>query len=143
MAIPCEAWANSETDPDGLTPRLANQTRGERDMEEGRKPAKRGGRIPRRGGSTEEAIEALKNSDLCEVRLIVCTQPSLVKSITSKTPEIMEVALVGGDNAAKLDWAEDRLGGTVSLEDVYESGQEVDVVGVTKGKGWQGSIKRW
>ena len=29
-----EAWANSDSDPDGLTPRLANQTRGERDMED-------------------------------------------------------------------------------------------------------------
>ncbi|MBM30786.1 MAG: 50S ribosomal protein L3 [Gammaproteobacteria bacterium] len=138
-----EAWANADSDPDGLTPRLANQTRGERDVEEGRKPAKRGGRIPKRGGSTEEAMEALRNADLCEVRLIVCTQPSLVKSVTSKTPEIMEVALVGGDEAAKLDWAEERLGGNISLEDVYDAGQEVDVVGVTKGKGWQGSIKRW
>ena len=138
-----EAWANADSDPDGLTPRLANQTRGERDVEEGRKPAKRGGRIPKRGGSTEEAMEALRNADLCEVRLIVCTQPSLVKSVTSKTPEIMEVALVGGDDAAKLDWAEGRLGGNISLEDVYDAGQEVDVVGVTKGKGWQGSIKRW
>ena len=112
-------------------------------MEEGRKPAKRGGRIPKRGGSTEEAMEALRNSDLCEVRIIVCTQPSLVKSVTSKTPEIMEVALVGGDNASKLDWAEERLGGMISVDDVYEAGQEIDVVGVTKGKGWQGAIKRW
>ena len=55
----------------------------------------------------------------------------------------MEVALVGGDNASKLEWAEERLGGSISLDDVYEPGQEVDVVGVTKGKGWQGSIKRW
>ena len=138
-----EAWASADSDPVGLTPRLANQTRGERAMEEGRKPAKRGGRIPKRGGSTEEAMEALRNSDLCEVRIIVCTQPSLVKSVTSKTPEIMEVALVGGDNASKLDWAEERLGGTITVDDVYEAGQEIDVVGVTKGKGWQGSIKRW
>ena len=55
----------------------------------------------------------------------------------------MEVSLVGGDNASKLEWAEERLGGSISLDDVYEPGQEIDVVGVTKGKGWQGSIKRW
>ena len=33
-----EAWANSDEGPTGLHPRFANQTRGERDAEEGRKP---------------------------------------------------------------------------------------------------------
>ena len=139
-----EAWFNSDTGPEGLSPRLANQSRGERDAEEGRKPSKRAGRIPSRGeGSPDAALEALREADLCEVRLIVSTQPALVKSVSSKTPEIMEVALAGGDNASKLDWAEERLGGAITLDDVYETGQEIDVVGVTKGKGWQGAIKRW
>ena len=139
-----EAWSDSDSGPDGLMPRLANQSRGERDIEEGRKPSMRGGRIPSRSDSSSDAaLEALRNADLCEVRLIVSTQPALVKSVTSKTPEIMEVALAGGDNGAKLEWAIERLGGTISLDDVYQTGQEIDVVGVTKGKGWQGSIKRW
>ena len=139
-----EARHDSDGGPEGLMPRLANQSRGERDAEEGRKPSKRAGRIPARGnGSPEEALKALREADLCEVRLIVSTQPALVKSVSSKTPEIMEVALAGGDNAAKLDWAEEKMGGTITLDDVYQTGQEIDVAGVTKGKGWQGSIKRW
>jgi large subunit ribosomal protein L3 len=140
-----EIWTDiSQGGPDNLTPRFANQTRGARDIEEGRKPAKRGGRIPNRGkGAQEAAIESLREQDLSEVRLIVSTQPNLVRSIPSKTPEIMEVGLVGGDNGTKLDWAMERLGGQIGLEDVYQAGQEVDVVGVTKGKGSQGSIKRF
>ena len=139
-----EAWHDSDGGPEGLMPRLANQSRGERDAEEGRKPSKRAGRIPvREGSSPEEALKALREADLCEVRMIVSTQPALVKSVSSKTPEIMEVALAGGDNAAKLDWAEEKMGGTITLDDVYQTGQEIDVAGVTKGKGWQGSIKRW
>ena len=140
-----EFWINaSDEGPQGLMPRFANQTRGERDAEEGRKPEKRAGRIPgRSNGSSEEAFEALVNSDLCDVRLIVATQPAMVKSINSKTPEIMEVGLVGGDNNEKLMWAKERLGGTITASDVYDVGTEIDVIGVTKGKGWQGSIKRW
>ncbi|MBF93508.1 MAG: 50S ribosomal protein L3 [Euryarchaeota archaeon] len=140
-----EVWADiSEESPANLFPRFANQTRGERDVEEGRKPATRGGRIPKRGAkSTEESLKSLSEQDLTEVRIIVSTQPEMVRSIPSKTPEIMEIALLGGDNQAKLDWAMERLGGKVGLEDVYEVGQEIDVVGVTKGKGWQGSIKRF
>ena len=139
-----EVWSNSSEGPDGLHPRYANQTRGERDAEEGRKPAKRAGRIPVRDGETNaDAFEALSGSNLCEVRLIVATQPSLVKSVPSKTPELMEIGLVGGDNTAKLEWAKDRLGGEITVADVYDSGQEIDVVGITKGKGFQGVIKRF
>ena len=140
-----EAWADvSQDSPENLFPRFANQSRGERDLEEGRKPAKRGGRIPRRSEvPTDDALNFLREQDLCEVRLIVSTQPQLVRSIPSKTPEIMEVGLVGGDTSEKLDWAQERLGGQIGLEDIYQAGQEVDVVGVTKGKGWQGSIKRF
>ena len=140
-----EVWTDiSQGGPENLVPRFANQTRGERDIEEGRKPAKRGGRIPSRSnGSQEASIESLRGQDLSEVRLIVSTQPNMVGSIPSKTPEIMEVDLVGGDTEAKLDWAMERLGGQIGLDDVYQAGQEVDVVGVTKGKGWQGSIKRF
>ena len=139
-----EVWANSEEGPSGLHPRFANQTRGERDQEEGRKPAKRAGRIPVRDGeSNEEAFEALSGASLCEIRLIVSTQPSLVKSVPSKTPEIMEVGLVGGDNSEKIEWAKERLGGEITIADVYDSGQEIDVVGITKGKGFQGVVKRF
>ena len=55
----------------------------------------------------------------------------------------MEVGLVGGDNAAKLEWAKERLGGEITVADVYDSGQEIDVVGITKGKGFQGVVKRF
>ena len=140
-----EVWTDvSEESPTNLFPRLANQTRGERDEEQGRKPAKRGGRIPKRPSKpTEEAANSLREQDLSEVRLIVCTQPESVRSVPSKTPEIMEMGLTGGDIEAKLEWALERLGGEIGIEDVYDVGQEVDVVGVTKGKGGQGSIKRF
>lgn len=142
-----EVWSNiSESGPEGLMPRLANDTRGKRDIDEGRKPAKRAGRIPLSNGENmDKSFEALKNesNNLCELRLIVATQPTLVKSIPTKTPEIMEVGLVGGNNDEKLDWAKDRLGNFIGVEDVFKVGNDIDVVGVTKGKGWQGSIKRW
>ena len=58
-----EAWADlTDSSPDGLMPRLANQTRGERD-EQGRKPAKRGGRIPSRSGSAEGALGIPQRSE--------------------------------------------------------------------------------
>ena len=55
----------------------------------------------------------------------------------------MELGLVGGDSAAKLEWAKENLGQELSIGDVFEEGVFVDAVGVTKGYGWQGVIKRF
>jgi large subunit ribosomal protein L3 len=55
----------------------------------------------------------------------------------------MEMMLTGGDTQAKLDWAKEHLGKEFEFGDVFEAGKDVDVIGVTKGKGWQGVIKRF
>ena len=55
----------------------------------------------------------------------------------------MELNLVGGTSTEKLEWAKERLGSEITIEDVWEGGQEIDVIGITKGKGFQGSVKRW
>ena len=78
-----------------------------------------------------------------EVRIIAATQPRLVSGSPSKTSEIMELNLIGGSSTEKLEWAKERLGAEITIEDVWEDGQEIDVIGITKGKGFQGSVKRW
>jgi len=35
------------------------------------------------------------------------------------------------------------VGGEIKADDVFKVGQKVDVAGITKGKGFQGTIKRW
>ena len=63
-----EVWCEPDDLPSGLTPRLANATRGERDAAEGRKPAKRSGRIPARStGFNQAAFDSLLSSYLVEV----------------------------------------------------------------------------
>jgi large subunit ribosomal protein L3 len=65
-----EVWADpSDSGPEGLMPRLANDTKGKRDAEDGKKPEKRAGRIPiRNGENIEKSFEALKSNNLCEIR---------------------------------------------------------------------------
>ncbi|MGH8090968.1 MAG: 50S ribosomal protein L3 [Rudaea sp.] len=36
-----------------------------------------------------------------------------------------------------------QIGGEIKADEVFKAGQMVDVAGVTKGKGFQGTIKRW
>lgn len=44
---------------------------------------------------------------------------------------------VGTEDAGKYE-----VGGEIKVDDVFEAGQTVDVAGVSKGKGFQGTIKR-
>lgn len=78
-----------------------------------------------------------------EVRLIVHTQPHLVGSIPSKTPEIFEIGVSGSKFEEKRKWALDMLGKAVKIGEFVKEGDMVDVVCISKGKGFQGHIKRF
>ncbi|MGC8954188.1 MAG: 50S ribosomal protein L3, partial [Desulfurococcus sp.] len=58
-------------------------------------------------------------------------------------PEIIELKIGGGSIDERLKYAEGILGGYVRASDVFMEGQFVDVIGVTKGKGFQGVVKRF
>lgn len=80
-------------------------------------------------------------SDFDEIRLLVQTQPRLT-SLGAKKPHLLEVAL-GGENEEKLKYAQQKLGGEVKVEEVFEKGDFIDIQGITKGKGFQGTVKRF
>jgi len=102
-------------------------------------------RISNRSGAhdTEKHFETLANADLDEVRLIVSTQPSQVKAVPSKVPEVMEMGLTGGSVENQLNFAKEKLGEEFSFADAFEEGKLTDIVAVTKGYGWQGVIRRF
>lgn len=75
-----------------------------------------------------------------EVRLITFTQPG--KTSVKKTPDVVEIA-VGGPGNAALASAAELLGKNIPVKDVLQEGEYVDIIAVTKGKGWQGIVKRF
>ncbi len=77
-----------------------------------------------------------------EIRLAVYTQPRLT-GIGKKKPEILEIGLSGSDNKQKLDFAKSLLDKEIRLDEVFKDIKIVDVHSVTKGKGYQGAIKRF
>lgn len=87
-------------------------------------------------GAVEKTIE-----DAVELRLITHTQPRLA-AVPKKKPEIMEWA-IGGPKEEGLALAKELLGKEVGVSDVLKEGEFLDVIGVTKGKGFQPPIKRW
>jgi len=76
-----------------------------------------------------------------EVKLVVYTQPSLT-GFGKKKPEIFELAL-GGKKEQQLEAGKALLDKDISVKDVLEPGQFVDIHAVTKGKGFQGAVKRF
>ncbi len=76
-----------------------------------------------------------------EIRLIVHTQPKGT-SIPRKKPEIMEYHISGTVEEA-YGYAKEHLGKEIRAADVFEEGESVDVASITKGKGFQGPVKKW
>ena len=79
--------------------------------------------------------------DFDDLRLIVHTQPSLT-GIGKKAPEVFQIG-IGGNKEDKLKFAKENLGKEVAISDVFKEGQLIDIHAVTKGKGFQGPVKRF
>jgi large subunit ribosomal protein L3 len=79
---------------------------------------------------------------VAEFRLTLVTQPRLA-GLSKKKPDIMETKVGGAPVTELFDVMRNLLGKTVGISEVFREGQFVDVVGVSKGKGFQGPVKRW
>jgi len=78
-----------------------------------------------------------------DIRLIAHTQPHLVTGVPKKIPEIMELRIGGGTMEERIALAKKLLGKEVRITEVVSPGDVVDVAAVTRGKGFQGVVKRW
>lgn len=76
-----------------------------------------------------------------DIRLLVHSNPKLAR-IGTKKPKLMEIAL-GGSKEDKLNYVKECLGKEIRVEQVFENGSSADVHGITKGKGFQGTVKRY
>lgn len=60
-----------------------------------------------------------------------------------KKPFVFEVSVQGGTTEKQFAYVKDLLGKEVKIDQVFETGATVDVVAITKGKGWEGPITRY
>lgn len=99
--------------------------------------------IPKKPKEKEDPLAKIAEDDFDEIRVIVHTQPNKVTGVPSKSPELMEVGLGGGTIMERLQYANSILGKDVKIQDFAKEGSMVDVVSITKAKGFQGVTKRW
>ena len=78
---------------------------------------------------------ALENTE--EIRVLVHTNPK-VTSVPKKKPDIFECGIGGSNPEEKLNTALE-----VKASEIFNEGEFVDAIATTKGKGFQGVVKRW
>ena len=82
-------------------------------------------------------------NEYSEIRGIFQTQPYLT-SLPRKKPDIIEIKLNSNGNPNKeFKFSISNLGNEIRARDVLEEGELIDVIAVTKGKGFQGPVKRF
>ncbi len=98
-------------------------------------------RLPLAKNNKKKNWDFAKEAD--ELRVIVYTQPRLVTSVPKKIPEIREFRIGGGSIEDRLKYAKEILGKEVKINDAMKEGDMLDTIAITKGKGFQGHVKRW
>lgn len=99
------------------------------------KELKRKIKLPKNKG---KKIDEIKDFD--DLKLICY---SLVKKTNiKKTPDLTEIGLSGGLEE-KIAFTKENIGKEITLAGIFERGQLIDLRGLTKGKGFQGPVKRF
>ncbi len=88
---------------------------------------------------TQKNLNEVEKYD--DLSLVVFTQPKLT-SIGKKKPELFEITLGGSSKEDKFNFAKENLGKELKVSDFFKEGEQLDFHSVTKGKGFQGVVKR-
>jgi len=77
--------------------------------------------------------------------VIRCIASSGVKKtgLAQKKSNILEIQVNGGLISEKISFCLNLFGKKVSVNDVFKPSELIDIIGITKGKGFEGVITRW
>lgn len=94
--------------------------------------------------NNEENLKKIEENieKIAEIRVLAATQPRLI-AVPKKKPDTAEIKVGGGSIAEQFEYAKNLLGKNVSITDVFKEGHYMDAIAITKGKGFQGPVKRW
>jgi large subunit ribosomal protein L3 len=93
--------------------------------------------------SDKKDFEEIKNfEDVSKISVFLYSKPYLT-GIGKKTSEVIEVGLGGNDINSQVDYILTLLGKDLRFMDIFSEKAYVYVHGVTKGKGYQGPVKRF
>jgi len=79
---------------------------------------------------------------ITEFRLLASTQPKLA-GVPKKTPDLVEIKVDGAPIKDQFEYVKNQLGKNISVTNIFKEGQYIDIAAVSKGKGFQGPVKRF
>ncbi len=96
-------------------------------------------------GDVKESGKALDKLPLDRATRVAAVISSIPRDVglSQKKPVVMEVGVSGGDLKAQTEFVLGLLGKKVKFTDVFKAGMYVDVLGITKGKGYEGPVTRF
>merc|ERR1719487_2927299 len=96
-----------------------------------------------KGSEAPMAAEIERAKNYCQViRAIVHTQVTKAK-IGQKKAHLKEIQINGGSVAQKVDFVTGLFEQEVKIEDVFSQDEMIDLIGSTRGRGFDGVITRW
>lgn len=98
-------------------------------------------KIPKQKNKKVKKIEGIKSENYDNIN-IICY--SVVKKTNiKKKPDLIEIGLAGENIEDKINYIKENLNKEISVLDVFEKTELIDFRGLTKGKGFQGPVKRF
>ena len=89
-----------------------------------------------------QTSEKLPLDRAARVAAVISSVPRDV-GLSQKKPLVMEVGVSGGDTKAQAEFVLGLIGKKVKFTDVFRAGMYVDVLGISKGKGYEGPVTRF
>lgn len=87
-------------------------------------------------------LEDMQNdSNMAEISALMVAYPNTANSEQNRRVRF-ESRLIGNDNIEKVKFIQDNIGKEIKSTDIFAEGEYIDITSITKGKGWQGVIKR-
>lgn len=95
------------------------------------------------GSSSSVARELERISKYCSVVRVLAHTQIRKTGLAQKKAHLMEIQVNGGSVADKVDFAKSHFEKTVDVASVFEQDENIDIIGVTQGHGFEGVTHRW
>lgn len=91
---------------------------------------------------TEVSADKLPLDRTTRVAAVISSVPHDA-GLSQKKPIVLEVGVSGGDAKSQVEYVAGLMGKKVKFADTFKAGMYVDVLGITKGKGFEGPVTRF
>ncbi|KAI8460893.1 ribosomal protein L3-domain-containing protein [Phakopsora pachyrhizi] len=92
-------------------------------------------------GSISRELQRIKK--YCTVVRVLAHTQIRKTGLKQKKAHLMEIQVNGGSISDKVDFAKSHFEKTFDVSSVFEQDENIDVIAVTKGKGFEGVTHRW